>query len=128
MNTNISRRQELRDTVLQWVKKEHTRKKKRLTTHLYTVNGPTYKSPWAIDDFSIIAMGAEMTASMGLNSWTSFAGNKDDDHIAGDIAMLQSEVNPVVNALRQNNLEVVSGHNHMLFGPPWMNWANMVSS
>jgi hypothetical protein len=63
-------------------------------------------------------MGAEMTPSIGLNSWASFAGNKEQAHIAGDIAMLQPEVNPVIAALRKNNLEVVALHHHMLGDDP----------
>ena len=38
--------------------------------------------------------------------------------VAGDIAMLESEVNSVVRALRRNNLEVVALHNHMLGDEP----------
>ncbi|MDQ4141054.1 MAG: DUF1259 domain-containing protein [Bacteroidota bacterium] len=84
------------------------------------VNGPTYKYTVGRDDLTIMAMGAEMTPSIGLNSWASFAGNKEKAHIAGDIAMLQSEVNSVINALRKNNLEVVAVHNHMLGDDPHM--------
>jgi len=39
-----------------------------------TVNGPTYKYTVGRDDLSIMAMGAEMTPAIGLNSWASFAG------------------------------------------------------
>lgn len=85
-----------------------------------TVNGPTYKYTVGRDDLTIMAMGAEMTAAIGLNSWASFAGTREAAHIAGDIAMLQPEVNPVINALRQHGLEVVALHNHMLGDDPHM--------
>ena len=78
-----------------------------------TVNGPTYKYTVGRNDITVIAMGAEMTAAIGLNSWASFAGNKDSAHIAGDIAMLEDEVNSVIKVLRANNLEIVALHNHM---------------
>jgi len=78
-----------------------------------TVNGPTYKYTVGRDDITVMAMGAEMTAAIGLNSWASFAGNNDSAHIAGDIAMLEDEVNTVIKALRANNMEVVALHNHM---------------
>ncbi|WP_310590192.1 DUF1259 domain-containing protein [Dyadobacter pollutisoli] len=77
------------------------------------VNGPTYKYTVGRDDLTVIAMGAEMTAAIGLNSWASFAGSKDNAHIAGDIAMMEDEVNTVIKVLRANNLEVVALHNHM---------------
>ncbi len=40
--------------------------------------------------------------------------------LAGDIAMLQTEVNSVIRILRQHNLEVVAVHNHMLGDDPHM--------
>ncbi|ALI99594.1 DUF1259 domain-containing protein [Rufibacter tibetensis] len=85
-----------------------------------TVNGPTYKYTIGRSDLTIMAMGAEMTPSIGLNSWASFAGTKEKAHIAGDVAMLPSEVNAVIAALRQHNLEVVAVHNHMLGDDPHM--------
>ncbi len=83
-----------------------------------TVNGPTYKYTVGREDLTIMAMGAEMTPSIGLNSWASFAGNREKAHIAGDIAMLEPEVNPVIQALRKNNIEVVALHHHMLGDDP----------
>jgi hypothetical protein len=83
-----------------------------------TVNGPTYKYTVGRDDLNIIAMGAEMTAAIGLNSWAGFAGTADNAHVAGDMAMLQHEVNSVIKALRQHNLEVVALHHHMLGEEP----------
>jgi hypothetical protein len=83
-----------------------------------TVNGPTYKYTVGREDLTIMAMGAEMTPAIGLNSWASFAGNREKAHIAGDIAMLESEVNSVINALRKNDIEVVALHHHMLGDDP----------
>jgi hypothetical protein len=85
-----------------------------------TVNGPTYKYTVGRDDLQVLAMGAEMTAAIGLNSWASFAGSSNAAHVAGDIAMLENEVNPVIRALRAHNLEVVAVHNHMLGDQPRM--------
>jgi hypothetical protein len=85
-----------------------------------TVNGPTYKYTMGRRDLRVMAMGVEMTTNIGLNTWASFAGKQDDAHIAGDVAMLQSEVNTVIKTLRAHNLEVVAVHNHMLGDDPHM--------
>ena len=90
----------------------------KIVGHTGTVNGPTYKYTVGRDDQRIMAMGAEMTASIGLNSWASFAGTADAAHVAGDMAMMEPEVNRVIHALRQNNLEVVALHHHMLGEQP----------
>lgn len=84
------------------------------------INGPTIKYTIGRDDLTITAMGAEMTASIGLNSWASFTGTMDRAYIAGDIAMQEHEVNDVVKSLRSNNIEVVALHNHMLGDKPRM--------
>lgn len=91
-----------------------------IVNHTGTVNGPTYKYTIGRDDLTIMAMGAEMTPSIGLNSWASFAGTQEKSHIAGDIAMLEPEVNPVIAALRRNDLEVVALHHHMIGDDPHM--------
>ncbi|MBF9140974.1 DUF1259 domain-containing protein [Hymenobacter sp. BT439] len=84
------------------------------------VNGPTYKYTVGRADLRVLMMNTEMTAAMGLNSWAAFAGTAQAAHIAGDIAMLEHEVNPVIRALRAHQLEVVAVHNHMLFDQPRM--------
>ncbi|HXI16991.1 MAG TPA: DUF1259 domain-containing protein, partial [Chloroflexota bacterium] len=72
------------------------------------------------DDLRVLAMGAHITKTIGLNTWAAFAGAPDAAHIAGDFAMLEMEVNPVIMALRRNNLEVVAVHNHMIGEQPRM--------
>jgi hypothetical protein len=92
----------------------------KLVGYQGVVNGPTYKYTVGRADLQVVMMNTEMTAAIGLNSWAAFAGKQADSHIAGDIAMLEHEVNPVIKALRAHNLEVVAVHNHMLFDQPRM--------
>jgi Domain of Unknown Function (DUF1259) len=82
------------------------------------VNGPIYKYVVGRDDLQVMAMGAEVTTAIGLNTWAAFAGEFEAAHIAGDVAMLESEVNRVIRALRKHNLEVVAVHQHMLEEQP----------
>jgi len=84
------------------------------------INGATIKYTIGRKDLTVIAMGAEMTASIGLNTWAAFTGTMDNAHIAGDIAMLDTEVNSVIKTLRANDMEVVAVHNHMLNDKPHM--------
>jgi len=58
-------------------------------------------------------MGATINARMGLNTWAAFTGTNENAAIAGDVAMLESEVTPVLKALRKNGLDVVAIHHHM---------------
>jgi len=82
------------------------------------VNGPTIKYTIGRADLKVVDMGAEMTANIGLNTWASFTGSMEKAHIAGDVAMLDHEVNAVIKTFRANNIEVVAVHSHMLGDEP----------
>ena len=81
-------------------------------------SGSVYKITVGRDDLNLRAMGAKINARMGLNTWAAFFGSDANAEVAGDVAMLASEVNPVLKALRAHGLEVVAIHNHMLSGEP----------
>lgn len=81
-------------------------------------SGPVYKITIGRDDIKLTEMGAKINARMGLNTWAAFFGNDANAEIAGDVAMLANEVNPVLKALRSNGLNVVAIHNHMTGGQP----------
>ena len=76
-------------------------------------NGAVYKFTLGRNDLKVVEMGAPINARMGLNTWAAFTGTNDKAAIAGDVAMLDSEVTPVLKALRQNGLDVVAIHHHM---------------
>jgi hypothetical protein len=63
-------------------------------------------------------MGATINARMGLNTWAAFTGTNEKAAIAGDVAMLASEMTPVLKALRKNGLDVVAIHHHMTSDRP----------
>jgi hypothetical protein len=75
--------------------------------------GPVYKITIGRADINLRAHGAPINARMGLNTWAAFAGTDADAMVAGDVAMLETEVTPVLKALRANGLNVVAIHHHM---------------
>ena len=79
---------------------------------------PVYKVVVGRTDLEVRDMGALINARMGLSSWAALFGNDDTAAIAGDIAMLEDEVTPVVKALRNNGLDVVAIHHHMTGSRP----------
>jgi len=72
-----------------------------------------YKITIGRDDLKLTDMGAPINARMGLNTWAAFVGTNENAAIAGDVAMVASEVTPVLKALRKNGLDVVAIHHHM---------------
>lgn len=75
--------------------------------------GSVYKITIGRPDIDLREHGAVVNARMGLNTWAAFAGSDADAMVAGDVAMLDREVTPVLKALRANGLDVVAIHHHM---------------
>jgi hypothetical protein len=81
-------------------------------------NGSVFKITVGRPDIAMREMGAIINARMGLNTWAAFVGTNDDAMVAGDVAMLESEVPRVLQALRQHNLNLVAMHHHMVNARP----------
>ena len=62
--------------------------------------------------------GHAIGAAMGVNTWAAFAGSDDDAVVDGDFAMLETELQGVLRALRGAGIEVVAIHNHMTGDEP----------
>lgn len=86
--------------------------------HAGEQNGAVYKITIGRPDLDVREMGAPINARMGLNTWAAFHGSDADAVVAGDVAMLESEVQPVLAALRANGLQVVAIHHHMTASRP----------
>ncbi|HXU62855.1 MAG TPA: DUF1259 domain-containing protein [Polyangia bacterium] len=57
--------------------------------------------------------GHAMGKAMGVNTWAALAGSDEKAVIDGDFAMLESELQGVLKALRKANIDVVAIHQHM---------------
>src|SRR5216117_884179 len=75
--------------------------------------GAVYKITVGRDDLKLTEMGAPINARMGLNTWAAFVGTNENAAVAGDVAMLANEVQPVLKTLRKNGIDVVAIHHHM---------------
>jgi hypothetical protein len=95
-----------------------TAKIESIVGHPGEQGGPVYKITVGREDLNLREMGAKINARMGLNTWAAFFGSDANAEIAGDVAMLPEEVNPVLKALRTHGLNVVAIHNHMISGEP----------
>ncbi len=80
--------------------------------------GAVYKFTLPRNDLKVVEMGAPINARMGLNTWAAFTGTNEKAAIAGDVAMLETEVTAVLKALRKNGLDVVAIHHHMTSDRP----------
>jgi hypothetical protein len=85
----------------------------KIIGHQGEQSGPVYKITIGRPDIDLREHGAVINSRMGLNTWAAFAGTDADAMVAGDVAMLEREVTPVLKALRASGINVVAIHNHM---------------
>jgi hypothetical protein len=90
----------------------------KIIGHQGEQNGQVYKITIGRDDMALKEMGATINSRMGLNTWAAFYGSDTDAVVAGDVAMRDSEVTPVLKALRANGIDVVAIHQHMTTTQP----------
>ena len=62
--------------------------------------------------------GQVVRSTMGVNTWAAFVGSDDHAAVDGDFAMLESEVQGVLKALRGAGINIVAIHQHMLGEEP----------
>lgn len=62
-----------------------------------------------------VQMSCHCTAGkdMGVNTWAAFAGSDDNALVDGDFAVLESELQTVLRALRSTDINIVAIHSHM---------------
>jgi hypothetical protein len=77
-----------------------------------------YKYTIGRPDVSLREHGVPVTSFLGFNTWAAFQGSHEKAAVAGDFAMLENEVAPVIKALVENGIEVVAVHNHMVHEQP----------
>ncbi len=62
--------------------------------------------------------GTAVGAPMGVNTWATFAGSNSAALVDGDFAMLESELQSVLKALRAAGINIVAIHSHMAHEEP----------
>lgn len=71
------------------------------------------------NDLPVTVDGWTMPPFMGLTSWAAFGeGGKSEVMIAGDLVLLEDEVNAVMTAALDAGLAVTALHNHFFFDQP----------
>jgi len=77
-----------------------------------------YKYTIGRPDVKLTEHGVPVSTFLGFNTWAAFQGTPEKAAVAGDFTMLEDEVEPVLKALIENNIEVVALHNHMVHEKP----------
>jgi hypothetical protein len=84
-------------------------------------SGEVYKVTFPRSDLRVTVHGLAIKPGLALTGWAAFKAVKAVDAEAvthGDLALTETEVNPVVGKLRVEQIEVTAIHNHLLGESP----------
>ena len=70
--------------------------------------------PFPRGDIKVKIGGEPVPTALGFGSWTAWKEMGAEVMVMGDLVLLQKEVNPVISALAEANIEVTALHNHFL--------------
>jgi hypothetical protein len=74
--------------------------------------------PFPRSDIKIEIDGAPVPTALGFGSWTAWKEIGAEVMVMGDLVLLEKEINPVISALAEANIEVSALHNHFLWEEP----------
>src|SRR6185437_609320 len=80
--------------------------------------GDVYKVGFPRTDLHVVVHGIAIKTGLALGSWAAFSGSDEHTTVMGDLVLLQTEVNPVMEKLRASGFEITAVHNHLLGETP----------
>lgn len=80
--------------------------------------GDVYKFSFPRTDLHVTVGDLSVKPGLALGSWAAFLGSDDNAMVMGDLVLLESELNPVLDKLRASGFEITAIHNHLLGETP----------
>jgi Domain of Unknown Function (DUF1259) len=80
--------------------------------------GDVYRVGFPRTDLHISVHGLAIKPALALGSWAAFLGTEDHAMVMGDLVLLESELNPVMERLRSAGFEISAVHNHLIEETP----------
>ncbi len=80
--------------------------------------GDVYRVGFPRTDLHVVVDGLAIKPGLALGSWAAFSGTDNSASVMGDLVLLESEINPVMEKLRAAGFEITAVHNHLLGATP----------
>jgi hypothetical protein len=80
--------------------------------------GEVYRVGFPRTDLHVTVQGVSVKPGLALGSWAAFSGTDENATVMGDLVLLDSEVNPVMEKLRPAGFDISAVHNHLLGETP----------
>ena len=83
-----------------------------------TVTDDVHRYTFPRTDLEVTLDGVEIKPALALGGWIAFKPMHGGAMVMGDLVLLQSEINPVMQKLLEGGLEITAIHNHLLRSTP----------
>jgi hypothetical protein len=80
--------------------------------------GDVYKVSFPRTDLHVSIHGLAIKPGLALGSWAAFTGTDDNAMVMGDLVLLESELNLVMDKLHAAGFEITAVHNHLMDETP----------
>jgi hypothetical protein len=75
--------------------------------------GDVYRVAFPRTDLHVVVDGLAIKPGLALGSWAAFEGTDSSASVMGDLVLLESELDPVMEKLRVSGFEITAVHNHL---------------
>ena len=80
--------------------------------------GGVYRIGLPRSDLKVTLDGVTLKPGFALGGWLAFEPMEEKALVMGDLVLLESEINPVMQRLEQSGIEITAVHNHLLRSTP----------
>ncbi len=80
--------------------------------------GNVYRVGLPRTDLHVTLDGVQIKPTLALGSWLAFQRMGNEAMVMGDLVLTEDEVNPVMQKLAENGIEITALHNHLLRAQP----------
>ena len=81
-------------------------------------SGGVYRIALPRSDLEVSVDGVELKPAFALGGWVGFEAMGNETVMMGDLVLLENEINPVMNVLQNDGIEITAVHNHLLRSSP----------
>jgi len=82
------------------------------------VSGDVHRYGFPRTDLTVTLDGVTIKPALALGGWTAFKPMHGGAMVMGDLVLLETEINPVMAKLIENDIEITAVHNHVLRATP----------
>src|SRR4051812_18639032 len=76
--------------------------------------GDVYRISFPRSDLNVSVGTVKVRPGLALGGWAAFKANGNEAVAHGDLVLAENEVNPVISALQQHNVDITALHNHLM--------------